>query len=334
VIPLARGFASASASREITLGALVERLGGTIPEAQRPREVRTLATAGEGDRFAISPVLRPAYVEAAVATEAVLLVSPELLRRVPAERAWVHPNPAWVMAKLLADSAPGPVDHRDRAFLAASATVPASVTVGPFAVIHDDVIVGEDCRLGAHVVLHPGVRLGDRVRIGDGAVIGREGFGFVPSETGVVRMPHLGGVILEDDVEVGALSTIDQGVLSPTRVGRGTKLDAHVHVGHNGRLGQGTFVAAQAGFAGSVTVGDNVQIGGQAGVADHLTIGDGARLAAKSGVIGDVPPGETVAGYPALARAVWLRTTAVLLGLARGRSRARSRPRSVPPTSR
>jgi UDP-3-O-[3-hydroxymyristoyl] glucosamine N-acyltransferase len=318
VIPLA------AASAPHWLGALAERLGGDLPEALRTREARSLATPGEGDAFAISPVIRASYVAAAIASEAILLVSPELRARVPAERAWVHPSPLWVMAKLLDEGSRPPRDHRDRAFLAPSAVVPASVTVGPFAVIHDDVVVGEHCHLGAHVVLHPGVRLGDRVRVGDGAVIGREGFGFVPDPTapgGVLRMPHRGGVVLADDVEIGALATVDRGVLSPTRIGRGTKLDAHVHVGHNGRLGRGTFVAAQAGFAGSVTIGDNVQIGGQAGVADHLTIGDGARLGAKSGVIGDVPPGETVAGYPALARTVWLRTTAVLLGLTRARSR-------------
>lgn len=306
---------------------LVERLGGMVPEALRDREARTLATCGEGDAFSISPVIRSSYVAAAVATEAILLVSPELLSRVPAERAWVHPSPLWVMAKLLDESAERPRDHRDRAFVDPAAVVPLSSTVGPFAVIHHGVLIGEDCDIGAHVVLHPGVRLGDRVRVGDGAVVGREGFGFVPAEGGALRMPHRGGVVIEDDVELGALATVDQGVLSPTRIGRGSKLDAHVHVGHNGRIGMGTLIAAQSGLAGSVTVGDHVQIGGQAGIADHLTVGDRARLAAKSGVIGDVPSGETVAGYPALPRTAWLRTTAALLGLA-GLTKRRSRPAS------
>jgi UDP-3-O-[3-hydroxymyristoyl] glucosamine N-acyltransferase len=120
--------------------------------------------------------------------------------------------------------------------------------------------------------------------------------------------------VLEDDVEIGALCTIDAGTLAPTFIRRGVKLDAHVHVGHNGVIGEGTMVAAQAGFAGSVRIARNVLVGGQAGVTDHATVGEGARIAAKSGVIGDVAAGTVVAGFPAVPKGSWLRAWARLLG--------------------
>ncbi len=149
------------------------------------------------------------------------------------------------------------------------------------------------------------------MRIGAGAVIGRPGFGWTQSPEGaIVPIPQLGGVRIEDDAEVGPLGTVDAGTLGPTVIGRGSKLDAHVHVGHNGQIGAGTIIAAQCGFAGSAEVGAGVRMGGQAGVADHVRIGDGARIAAKSGVIGDVDPGASVAGYPAIERVRWLRATA------------------------
>jgi UDP-3-O-[3-hydroxymyristoyl] glucosamine N-acyltransferase len=164
------------------------------------------------------------------------------------------------------------------------------------------------------------------VIIGAGAVIGRPGFGWSFDASGTARrVPQLGGVVIEDDAEVGPLSTIDAGTLGPTVIARGAKLDAQVHVGHNARIGAGSMIAAQAGFAGSSTVGRGVLVGGQAGVGDHVTVGDGARLAGKAGVIGDVAPGIEVAGYPAVPRADWLRATALALRDARTRKRGASR---------
>jgi UDP-3-O-[3-hydroxymyristoyl] glucosamine N-acyltransferase len=129
-------------------------------------------------------------------------------------------------------------------------------------------------------------------------------------------------VWIEDDVEIGPLATVDAGTLGPTILKRGVKLDAHVHVGHNVVVGEGAMVAAQSGFAGSVRVGAGVLVGGQAGVADHANIGEGAQIAAKAGVIGDIPARAVVAGYPAVARARWLRGMASMLGaVRRGRQR-------------
>src|SRR5262249_49385363 len=129
-------------------------------------------------------------------------------------------------------------------------------------------------------------------------------------------IPQLGGVVIEPGAVIGPLCTVDAGTLSPTRVGRGAKIDAQCHLGHNVRIGDGTMIAAQSGFAGSVSVGKDALVGGQVGVADHVTIGDDARIAAKSGVIGDVPAGAVVAGYPAVPRARWLRALANMFRLA------------------
>jgi UDP-3-O-[3-hydroxymyristoyl] glucosamine N-acyltransferase len=172
-------------------------------------------------------------------------------------------------------------------------------------------VAGQGCAIAPTAFLGPRVVLGNRVTVGPGAVIGYPGFGWARGEGNAVRaIPQLGGVVIEDDVYIGPLCTIDAGTLSPTRIRQGAKLDSHVHVGHNVDIGEGAIIAAQSGFAGSVKIGRGALIGGQVGVADHVTVGDGARVAAKSGVIGDVPAGTVVAGYPAVARVRWLRALA------------------------
>jgi UDP-3-O-[3-hydroxymyristoyl] glucosamine N-acyltransferase len=159
--------------------------------------------------------------------------------------------------------------------------------------------MGDACRLDDNVVVEDGVRLGARVIVKAGARIGTPGFGFVPSETGHLRMRHPGGCVVGDDVEIGANTTVDSGTVGPTSIGRGTKIDNLVQIAHNVEIGEDCVILAQAGIAGSTVIENGVAIAGQAGLAGHLTIGTGARVAAQSGVIGDVAPGETVSGYPA-----------------------------------
>jgi UDP-3-O-[3-hydroxymyristoyl] glucosamine N-acyltransferase len=234
----------------------------------------------------------------------------------------------WVVARLLERAVPSTLTPgvADGAVVQVGARVDATSEVRRGAVVLAGAVVGPHSVIGEGAVLHGGVELGARVVVGPNAVLGRPGFGFAEGPDGEsVRVPQLGGVVIEDDVELGPLVTVDSGTLAPTRIRRGAKLDAHVHVAHNVDIGEGTFVAAQAGFAGSVRLGAGVLVGGQVGVADHAEVGAGARLAARSGVIGDVAGGTVVAGYPAVPRGEWLRAWARLLGRgASGRRPARA----------
>lgn len=261
-------------------------------------------------------VTSPKRVGSAMARPGLLLVVKELEGRVPAGRRWVHAHAMWLVARLLSPAlAPeGPVSTPHAAEVDPEADLHPTVIVRPGSVILRGASVGPGSLVGENAVVYGRVRIGARVVVGPLAVIGRQGFGFATGPNGdVVRVPQLGGVVIEDDVEIGACSTVDAGTLRPTVVRRGAKLDAHVHVGHNVEIGPGTFVAAQAGFAGSSRIGAGVLVGGQAGVKDHAEIGDHARIGAKSGVIGDVAPGAVVAGFPAIPRARWLRAWASLL---------------------
>ncbi|MDD2890006.1 MAG: UDP-3-O-(3-hydroxymyristoyl)glucosamine N-acyltransferase [bacterium] len=167
------------------------------------------------------------------------------------------------------------------------------------AYIGNKVKIGKDCQIHPNAVIKEDVFLGDRVIIGAGTVVGSDGFAYNRIAGRYKKMPHRGGVILEDDVEVGANSTIDKSVVGSTIVRKGTKLDNLVHVAHNVIIGENSILCAQVGIAGSVNIGNNVVIAGQAGVPDHITVGDNVVIAAQSGVTKDIPEGITVSGFPA-----------------------------------
>jgi UDP-3-O-[3-hydroxymyristoyl] glucosamine N-acyltransferase len=147
--------------------------------------------------------------------------------------------------------------------------------------------------------------------------IGNQGFSFVPSLEGLLRVPQLGRVVIEDDVEFGSNCTVDRGAIGDTHIERGVRFDSLIHIGHNVRIGHHSLMAAQVGIGGSTTLGPMVLIGGQAGISDHLTIGAGARLAARAGVTRDIAEGERVGGYPARPLKRWHRETALLAKMAR-----------------
>jgi UDP-3-O-[3-hydroxymyristoyl] glucosamine N-acyltransferase len=188
--------------------------------------------------------------------------------------------------------------------------------IGPCAVIGSGVIVGRDCRIGAHVSLSYAV-LGARVYVYPGARIGQEGFGFASIKDGFQSVPQLGRVILEDDVEVGANTTIDRGSSRDTVIGAGSRLDNLVQIGHNVILGRCCVIVAQVGISGSTILEDFVRVGGQAAMAGHLRIGQSAEIGAQSGVISDIAPGAKVLGSPAQPKRDFFREIATLKQMAK-----------------
>lgn len=232
-----------------------------------------------------------------------------------------------------------------RVGISPTAVVDSTVEVGRDVRVGDRVVVGPGCRVGDGVVLQPGVVVGGGVAIGEGSVlgansvvldrcqvgrgvilhpgvvIGADGFGYRPGEHGPVKIPHIGTVVLEDGVEVGANSTIDRGKFGATRIGANTKIDNQCQIGHNCNVGRGCLICGCSGLAGSVVIEDGVTLGGFVGVADALRVGAGARIGAKSGVMGDVPPGETWIGFPARPAREWMRGMALLMSWARKRGR-------------
>lgn len=185
------------------------------------------------------------------------------------------------------------------------AIVAENVTIGKRCTIHPGVTISADCRLGDDVTLWPNVvlyartEIGDRVSIHAGSVIGADGFGYRQENGHHVKIPHYGRVRIEDDVEIGACSTVDRAMVGETVIGEGSKIDNQVMVAHNCRLGKHNILVSQVGFAGSVTTGDYVVCAGQVGVADHVHIGDGAMIGAKAGVPKDLPGGQRYLGAPA-----------------------------------
>lgn len=190
--------------------------------------------------------------------------------------------------------------------------------LAPGAVIGPGVTIGRNCVIGANAVIGFAL-IGDRVSIHAGAVIGEAGFGAAAGASGVVDLPQLGRVILQDGVTIGANSCVDRGAFADTTIGENTKIDNLVHVAHNVSIGRNCVAAAYTGISGSTVVGDGVAFGGKAGVADHLTIGSGASIGAAAAVFKDVPAGETWTGFPARPIKRWLRETAWLSRNAGGR---------------
>lgn len=194
------------------------------------------------------------------------------------------------------------------------AEIGSGTHIAAYAVVARGVSVGRNCYVGAHATLAYSM-IGDRVTIFAGARIGNDGFGFVPTPKGPVKVPQLGRVIIQDGAEIGANCTIDRGALDDTVIGEGAKLDNAVHIAHNCKIGRFAMLAAQVGFAGSVTIGDGVLMGGQVGVGNHLTIGAGAQIAAQSGVAKDLKGGAAYGGTPARPAMQWKREMAVMTRL-------------------
>lgn len=278
----------------------------------------------------------PKYEEYAYTTDAsVLIVSREFVPKAAVPAAMIRVDDVYGAMMFLVDrfsqnGVPKP-GISDLAVLPADFKAATDVSIGPYAVIDADVrvgagtiiyphvYIGHDTVIGEGVVIYPGARIyphtviGNRCIIHANAVIGCDGFGYRPDENGhYIKINHVGRVILEDDVEIGANTVIDRGTLNYTRIGQGSKIDNLVQIAHNVVIGSHTVIAAQAGIAGSSSVGDHARIGGQVGIAGHLHIADRIEIQAQSGVhTGKYPAGSRLFGYPAISYSDYLKSYAV-----------------------
>ena len=326
-----------------SLAEVAQAAGGDVKAGQETGRSLTLSgiaplQSATGDEVSFLDNRR--YAELLTNTRAgAVIVHPDLLDRVPPQCAAIattEPYAGWARVATLFHPLPpaqpgthptAVVDAEARvdpsaeigplAVVARGAEIGPRCRVGPLAVVGESVVLGADCRIGAHASVSYAI-LGERVYVYAGARIGQDGFGFATTKRGLLTVPHVGGVLLGDDVEIGANSTVDRGSTLDTVIGAGSRLDNLVQIGHNVRLGLCCVVVSQAGISGSTVLGDFVVIGGQAGLAGHLHIGDGARLGGQAGVMADVPPGAEFLGSPAMPVRAFFRQVATLRRLAEG----------------
>lgn len=343
------------AAAALDFGAVAVMAGVALPDGVDPARgiagVAALETAGPDE---LAYMDNAKYTEALAATKAGLcLVSPRFAPRIPATTvALVTPAPYHVFAKVLARLfpqalRPGSVFGSQGgvapgAFVHATAVLEPGVTVDPGAVIGPGAEIGAGTVIQSHAVVGPQVRIGrdcaigagaslqstligNRVIIHPGVRIGQDGFGFAMGPKGHMKVPQIGRVIIQDDVEIGANSCIDRGASRDTVIGEGTKIDNLVQIGHNVVIGRHCVIVSQVGIAGSTTLEDFVVLGGQVGLAGHLTVGMGAQVAAQSGVAGDIPRGAKYGGYPAQPALSWARESALLKSLVAKRGKTTDR---------
>jgi UDP-3-O-[3-hydroxymyristoyl] glucosamine N-acyltransferase len=308
----------------------------TIQPNQDP-EISGVAPVDEAISGTISYIEGAKFASLLNSTAASALILPqdEQLQMQATERgiAWLStPEPRLLFAKAIAlfyqpyrpnpDIHPTSVIHPtakigDNVYIGAHVVISQGVEIGNGAIIHPNVVVYPDAKISDRTTLHANCTIHERTIIGadcvihSGAVIGAEGFGFVPTRTGWLKMEQSGYTVLEDGVEVGCNSAIDRPAVGETRVGRNTKIDNLVQIGHGCQIGAGCAIAGQAGMAGGVKVGNRVILAGQTGIANQVKIGDGAIASAQAGIHNNIAPGEIVSGSPAMPHKLYLKVSAV-----------------------
>lgn len=311
-----------------TLNDLAELVEGTVvgDGDQEIRRVAPIDHAQEGD---ITFVANPKYLAKLKDTQAsAVIVTPGI--EIPNFSLIVCRNPYLAFAKILTflqARRPAPRGVMPGAIVDPSASLGESVTVHPGCVVgenvtvgkgsilypgvvlYNDVSVGEDCTLHAGVVVREGCRIGHRVILQPSSVVGSDGFGFAPDGSHYYKIPQVGTVVIEDDVEIGAGTCVDRAALGVTRIKRGAKIDNLVQIAHNVVIGEDTILVSQVGIAGSTEIGNHCTFGGQAATVGHIKVGDNVTIGARGGVTNDVDANQFLSGLPAIPHKAWLKAS-------------------------
>ena len=290
---------------EFTAKQIADLIGGRV-EGNENAKINTFAKIEEGKEGAISFLSNPKYTSYIYETKSsVVLVNNDLELEHPVTCTLIRVENAYeCVAKLMqmyAQMLPKKTGIDSLAFVAKSAKIGKDVYIGPFACIGENVTIGDGCMIYPHVVIYDGCKIGNRVTIHAGSVIGADGFGFAPNTEGYDKIPQLGIVVIEDDVEIGANTCVDRSTMGQTILHKGVKLDNLIQVAHNCEIGENTVMSAQAGMAGSTKIGAWCMVGGQAGFSGHIKIADKTFIGAQSGVISNTKGnGEQLIGAPAV----------------------------------
>lgn len=323
---------------EITAKELAAFCGGSV-DGDPNATVSNFAKIEEAREGDLSFIANPKYAHFAVSSGASILLvhhnfeSPENLSATLVRVDDPYASLAKLM-NIVASSIPKPSGVEAPVAIGAGTKIPEDIYIGTFAyigknvtlgknvLIYPQVFIGDNCTVGDHTILYPGAKvyqgckIGNRCIIHAGAVIGSDGFGFAPVEGHFEKIPQMGGVIIEDDVEIGANTTIDRATFGNTVVGKGTKLDNLIQIAHNVRIGKDNVFAAQVGVAGSTKIGDRNRVGGQCGFAGHISIGSDNEFGAQSGMHQNVGDHQRLIGYPAVQISQFARNVVNLKRLA------------------
>ena len=290
---------------EFTAKQIADYIGGRV-EGDEQATVHTFAKIEEGKEGAISFLSNPKYTHYIYDTQAsIVLVNEDLQLEKPVSTTLIRVKNAYeCIAKLMqmyAASLPKKTGIDPLAFISKTAEIGKDVYIAPFAYIGEGVKIGDGSRIYPHVTIYDGCQIGKNVTIHAGAVIGADGFGFAPNQEGYDKIPQMGIVVIEDNVEIGANTCIDRSTMGQTVIHKGVKLDNLIQVAHNCEIGENTVMSAQVGMAGSTKIGAWCMVGGQAGFAGHIHIADKTMVGAQCGVIGNTKGnGENLLGTPAM----------------------------------
>ncbi|MDD4955528.1 MAG: UDP-3-O-(3-hydroxymyristoyl)glucosamine N-acyltransferase [Candidatus Omnitrophica bacterium] len=320
---------------KVTLGEIAKLVEGELV-GDRETLITGISGIKEAKKGDITFLANPKYESLLEETQASAIITSKL--SVASSKPLIKTeNPSFAFAKVVAMFVPEAIYHPKgqsaQAFISPKAKIGKNVAVGPFAIIEDNAVVGDDTivyggcyigydtRIGKKCIIYPNVSIRERIEIGSrviihcGTVIGSDGFGFAKVRGVQEKIPQIGTVVVEDDVEIGANVTIDRARFDKTLIGKGTKIDNLVQIAHNVIIGENCLIVAQAGISGSTTIGKNVILAGQAGLVGHITVGDGAIAAAQAGVTKSIPPHTMVSGYPARKHDVARRVNACVQNL-------------------